>query len=1345
MAPPLELPVDFNSSMINYDLAGFGGANGMISPDPTDPSNPTLAITKPPGSDCFGGVVVGATSCFATPVPFGPGNMVISMDVYSPEVGASILLKFENCTNGAISSEIIAVTTVANQWETLTFDFSSGCPAPPNPMNTYDKMIIFPQFTCDPDACGNPNPGTAPFSTDTYYFDNVMVMPVMSTDAPVTFCLDLSCDPIAPIAPSVISTFNMGNAGANILTDPDGDGVWCTTVNLAPGTYVYKFFDQAENPQREDLTGLPCTTTDPFFGSEEFRFVDVMASTPVTVTNGWESCASTCTPPLPPPDLPLTFDDQMMVQYNIANFGGMSSVLGVDPTDPSNAVVVSTKTPGAACFAGSILNDVVCLQNPVPFTADEMVMTVDVFSPAAGRGFLLKLEDCNNSAIATEVLAITTVANAWETLVFDFSMACPMPDLANSYSKIVVFPGWTCDPACGGPNGLGNTPGDGSIYYIDNIMMCGLPIANLVCPPNAALSCTDAVPAAATDEASFIALGGSVDNPCNAPLTVSSTDVMTMTGASISITRTYTVSDGTTTLTCDQMINLDDTTPPTVTCPPAALVSCDNVPEPLTTIDDFIAGGGSTSDDCAMLADLSLSVSQTTAGDVCPTTAQRTITRSYSITDLNNNTGNCTQTITILNSTIGPVITSIPPDRTIDCSHNAIPEPHLFDADSDCNLGLTFTVSEVQVSGTPNCPNSNLQYTYTATDDCGRTASHVQTYTIQNDPPEFVCPAEICIIDCPADTDMIESSFANFAEGAVVNTSCIGSTVVTDDFNPNGFFNQNCNSGPVSVPNTVAWQIVTFTATDQCGRTSTCTALVVIKDDDGAQIEGETYDAIRYDNDLAQSEYEAWANDNLGNLSVVDDCSGMAEITWSFSPASPNTEFVGPFATTEVSFIATDGCGNTSSVTAIFRLKEEPTANIFNISGAIMDAYNEEVENVEVSLSLGSQGLLGNMMTTSDGQFEFEGEENENYEISPYRNDDPLNGVSTMDLILISKHILGMELLDSPYKMIAADANNSGTITANDLVEIRKLILFITEAFSNSDSWRFVEEDYLFPEPNNPFAFTFPSIYSINGLTADQVANFIAIKIGDVNGNAVANQLAGAGDTRSQGSLSFQIDDQKLEAGQTYLIDFKAEDFNRIAGFQYSLNFDPAQIDFVDIHAAALPEMSSANFGMNRLGEGIITSSWNVNNAVSLDKGEVLFRLELTAKSAVQLSEVLQLGSPYTASEAYNDAVELLDLNLAFKGAAGTSVEPVFALYQNQPNPFADQTLISFNLPEAGEATLTIFDMSGRILYNQQADFAAGFNQISLDKSSINHTGLMYYTLQTNQNKATKKMIVLGN
>jgi hypothetical protein len=91
-----------------------------------------------------------------------------------------------------------------------------------------------------------------------------------------------------------------------------------------------------------------------------------------------------------------------------------------------------------------------------------------------------------------------------------------------------------------------------------------------------------------------------------------------------------------------------------------------------------------------------------------------------------------------------------------------------------------------------------------------------------------------------------------------------------------------------------------------------------------------------------------------------------------------------------------------------------------------------------------------------------------NYTVTPMKDNDPLNGVSTFDLVLINKHILGLEPLSTPYKMIAADANNSRSITTFDIVELRKLILGIYTELPNNTSWRFVDKASL-PEPSNPF------------------------------------------------------------------------------------------------------------------------------------------------------------------------------------------------------------------------------------------------------------------------------------
>jgi len=81
-------------------------------------------------------------------------------------------------------------------------------------------------------------------------------------------------------------------------------------------------------------------------------------------------------------------------------------------------------------------------------------------------------------------------------------------------------------------------------------------------------------------------------------------------------------------------------------------------------------------------------------------------------------------------------------------------------------------------------------------------------------------------------------------------------------------------------------------------------------------------------------------------------------------------------------------------------------------------------------------------------------------------------------------------------------------------------------------------------------------------------------------------------------------------------------------------------------------------------------------------------------------------------------------------------------LYQNQPNPFMDETKIGFQLPEAGTATITIYDVSGRTISQVEGDFAKGYNEVVINRADLNSAGLLYYRLDTPTNSATRKMLL---
>jgi len=400
------------------------------------------------------------------------------------------------------------------------------------------------------------------------------------------------------------------------------------------------------------------------------------------------------------------------------------------------------------------------------------------------------------------------------------------------------------------------------------------------------------------------------------------------------------------------------------------------------------------------------------------------------------------------------------------------------------------------------------------------------------------------------------------------------------------------------------------------------------------------------------------------------------------------------------------------------------------IAGHIETAEGGEgVADVSVQIS-GSMDQT--MVTQNDGYYEFRNIP-VNTDVSLYTVKDVghLNGVSTFDLVLISKHILGVQLLDSPWKLLSADANNNGSITTIDLIRTRRLILGIDNSFENNTSWRFFDAQQTFTNPSNPWGDELREIVSINDISGELTVDFFGIKVGDVNGSAIANAFSSI-DERSNGKFAFNVEDINMTAGNTYDVEFTAQDIARIEGYQGTFTFGES-IELVDITYGAAKE---GNFGTTFAQEGLLTTSWN-DEATADD---VLFTLVVRANAAAQLSEQLGLSSRITPSEAYNDEGDKLDLAISF--STGKVQEVAFELYQNQPNPFQGETVIGYNLPASAQVTFTVSDVAGRTLKMIRTEGVKGYNNIILNSKDLPAAGVLYYTVSTDDYTATKKMII---
>jgi hypothetical protein len=160
--------IDFNSTVADYGLNSFGNNSHSVVADPTDASNTVVAVIK--GNETWAGTTVARGSVV---YPLTATETGMTVRVWSLEAGITVRLKLEESTDDSHSVETDAVTSLAGEWETLTFDFSKHAEgtAAMDPSYVYDTLSIFLNY------------GSAG-SAETYYFDDIKFIGAIPAPAP---------------------------------------------------------------------------------------------------------------------------------------------------------------------------------------------------------------------------------------------------------------------------------------------------------------------------------------------------------------------------------------------------------------------------------------------------------------------------------------------------------------------------------------------------------------------------------------------------------------------------------------------------------------------------------------------------------------------------------------------------------------------------------------------------------------------------------------------------------------------------------------------------------------------------------------------------------------------------------------------------------------------------------------------------------------------------------------------------------------------------------------------------------------------------------------------------------
>lgn len=396
------------------------------------------------------------------------------------------------------------------------------------------------------------------------------------------------------------------------------------------------------------------------------------------------------------------------------------------------------------------------------------------------------------------------------------------------------------------------------------------------------------------------------------------------------------------------------------------------------------------------------------------------------------------------------------------------------------------------------------------------------------------------------------------------------------------------------------------------------------------------------------------------------------------------------------------------------------------ISGKIITENGIPVQNVTIGFSSDDVGFFRG--TNEDGLFLLDDIPVNNYTIDAEKNTNQKNGVSTQDILTLQKHLLKIKRIRSPYQLIAADVNNSGSVTAFDMILIRQIILNAITDFPDNQSWKFIRMDYLFQNPEDPFKEVPAASYSVDfqpSIAANN--NFIGVKIGDLNHSVIANQNQST--SRSNDAASFTIPNKVFKSGDQFTIAIQPDQALTLEGFQLALGVDASTLSIQSI--SGLP---ADTYSIER--NQAIISLTDVEGLTFTSK-ETLFNITFIANKAGQLKEQLFLNEAVLANEWYDTNTEAHSIQLSFD----TTLEG-FAVAPNYPNPFTTITTLPFSLPNEGAVSISIFNSKGQVIWQKEASFLKGTNTVQLD-AEYPSNGIYFYEMTYGQEQVRGKLNVV--
>jgi hypothetical protein len=356
------------------------------------------------------------------------------------------------------------------------------------------------------------------------------------------------------------------------------------------------------------------------------------------------------------------------------------------------------------------------------------------------------------------------------------------------------------------------------------------------------------------------------------------------------------------------------------------------------------------------------------------------------------------------------------------------------------------------------------------------------------------------------------------------------------------------------------------------------------------------------------------------------------------------------------------------------------------------------------------------VLTSSDGSYNFSLLANNNYTITPSKNNDVAksSGVNIFDILFMQRHIGGTSLLNTPYKIMAADVDNSGAVNIFDVIRTRRLILGTDTTFPGNRLWAFVDSSYVFPDPTNP-SNTYKTTITINNLSANQNnQTFYGVKLGDVNLDLVPTEGVNR-DARFGTPVKLYYDTVYSNQNDKQIkLSIKTQNFTSLLGMQFTLGFNQHTLAFSKVNSKQI----AVEYGAQQAQNGLISFIWTDSTTTqkTLPDGTILFEL-IFDKIGDITNEDISINSFITQALAVNNSYVASDVQKG-KGVIVGIKEPIYTTdkFEISPNPTSTGWVkVKIQAIEDKEITLIFTDVRGRLLMQKRMGIFKGMNEFMLN------------------------------